>query len=299
MKKLLLIFLMASIAFAGGMTDSLRVTKSIKTKRLYVDSTALVDSLSSTKRIHAPSANFVELSSGSIPYQNSSGFLANGPIYTDGTNIAVGKTSLETWGPSKVIQVGGTGAISASPTESNGLIYILNNAYHDGTNFKPMYGTGSSYATMYAQSNNGVHSWYSNSGLTADTAFTPTVRMKLDTNGNLTVSNKISSLRDSTSDLIATNSVNGNTGTFSGVVKVDSLNSTKGITSTGRIVGTDVAVSDSVTGNTGTFTGRVKAQSVGELYGTDSVCAIKGHFATTVTSGTASAQYVTATTCLS
>jgi hypothetical protein len=72
---------------------------------------------------------------------------------------------------------------------------------------------------------------------------------------------KVTSTRDSTQDIVATDSIKGVTGTFSGTVKVDSLNSTKGITTTGRFVGTDLQATDTVKGVSGTFSGTVSGDS--------------------------------------
>ncbi len=60
---------------------------------------------------------------------------------------------------------------------------------------------------------------------------------------------------------VTTDSLKAVTGTFSGTVNVDSLNSNKGITTTGRFVGTDLQATDTVKGVSGTFSGTVSGDS--------------------------------------
>lgn len=123
---------------------------------------------------------------GYVQYLSNSKKLINAPMYTNGANVSVGKGSVEAWSTGNfALQIGGASAILTKASEVQNGTYYMNNAYNDNSGFKPyVNGAAAMYSTSSADGN---HAWFSNTGLTADIVFTPTVAMSLSSGGVLNI----------------------------------------------------------------------------------------------------------------
>jgi hypothetical protein len=292
------------IAGAGQRTDTLYTSGGAYLTRLSTPAAGITRANIDTSKIRAllvDSLKLNNLTAGYMPYANSVKKLVNSSIFTDGTNVAVGKGSVAAWvGSYRAIEVGGNAAIMGRSTETGAdNAFFTSNAYFDGA--WKSFAIGAS--AMLRIGTNGLAFFY-NSSLTANTAFTPTIRASIDTAGagsfrkltadtvivNNTTANTLLMSNASKSTVSAsaynagTNTITANlagnisgaTGTFTGNVNVDSLNSTKGIkatTFTGNLAG-------NISGATGTFTGNVNVDS---LNSTKGIKATTGTFSTGIT----------------
>ena len=75
------------------------------------------------------------------------------------------------------------GALAGSGTDN---FRMFANTYYDGAYKK----IGTGFSTIYEQAS-GSHVWYSNASSSANATFTPTERMRIDSNGDLTLSGKL------------------------------------------------------------------------------------------------------------
>lgn len=139
--------------------------------------------------------------------------LIDGIIYDNGSSIGVGKTSLETWSGTYVAaQVGGNNAMMSTAAEgAGGAFFFLNNLYYDGT-WKRI----STDEIARIQLQDGRIRFYANGPGPADSAFIPTVRVIIDSNGVATLGSVLSydgsategAYFDANNNLVATESVN-------------------------------------------------------------------------------------------
>lgn len=172
--------------------DTIIATK-LKAKNGYFDSLYIAmvlkaDSINAAKiRVGKISADSIFNNAGTagyVQYLSNSKKLINAPIYTDGKNVAIGKSSVETWSSSyKALQVGGNCSIMGTNGEYSGQATLyLNNCYLDASaTWKPMV---SGYASIFRNAGS-YFSWQIGSNLTADASFTPTTIMSLSESGIL------------------------------------------------------------------------------------------------------------------
>ena len=101
-------------------------------------------------------------------------------------NLGLGVTPSTSWESARrVFQVGGAGALWAS-TSGAGTLFLSNNTYYDGTNFRYINTSGASYI---AQQTDGSFTFNRASSGTAGNAITFNQAMTLDASGNLLVGN--------------------------------------------------------------------------------------------------------------
>jgi hypothetical protein len=99
-------------------------------------------------------------------------------------NLGLGVTPSASWQSTRrVLQVGGSAALWAGSSGA-GSLFLSNNAYFDGTNFRYLNTSGASYL---AQATDGSYSFHQAASGTAGNAISFTQAMTLDSGGNLTV----------------------------------------------------------------------------------------------------------------
>ena len=99
-------------------------------------------------------------------------------------NLGLGVTPSASWQSARrVVQVGGSAALWSSSSGA-GSLFLSNNAYFDGTNFRYLNTSGASYL---AQSTDGSFSFNQAASGTAGNAISFTQAMTLDASGNLLV----------------------------------------------------------------------------------------------------------------
>lgn len=195
-----------SPTITGTLTaDTLKLTNGINATGGSFSSTVKADSVNSTKNITAPSVKLTNLTSGYFPYQNNSGILANGPIFTNGTNVSVCKSSVEAWSSGyRALQVGANTAIFSDVTESGtSNTWFSTNLYHDGA-WKPQM---SGQSQMLSFGSSGVV-YQHDTGVVADVGFNPTTRFSWTLAGGLNVASK---------------------GTFTNIASGDTVSAKKGL----------------------------------------------------------------------
>jgi len=101
-------------------------------------------------------------------------------------NLGLGVTPSTSWQSTRrILQVGGSAALWAS-SGSAGTLFLSNNTYYDGTNFRYLNTSGASYL---AQQTDGSYSFNQAASGTAGNAIAFNQAMTLDASGNLTVPN--------------------------------------------------------------------------------------------------------------
>jgi hypothetical protein len=107
-------------------------------------------------------------------------------------NLGLGVTPSASWQSTRrVLQVGGSAALWAGSSGS-GSLFLSNNAYFDGTNFRYLNTSGASY---FAQLTDGSYSFHQAASGTAGNAISFTQAMTLDASGNLLVGTTTSTAR--------------------------------------------------------------------------------------------------------
>ena len=118
-----------------------------------------------------------------VLYLNGSKVATSGSALTfDGTNLGLGVTP-STWDSGRrVFQIGGNGALWGQSSGS-GFLFLSNNLYYDGTNFRYLNTAASAYYTIASDSS---HRWYQAVSGTAGNVITVgDPKMILDLSGNL------------------------------------------------------------------------------------------------------------------
>lgn len=120
---------------------------------------------------------------GYVQYLSSTKKFINSPVFTNGTNVAIGKSSVASWrNIFRAVQVGGNSAIMGEYAESGtGNTHYMTNTYYDDGFWKTFV---DGYSTMLRMGSGGFN-WFLNSGLTAGTTFSPTSIMSLSNTGIL------------------------------------------------------------------------------------------------------------------
>ena len=108
--------------------------------------------------------------------------VADFAVFDSSGNLGLGVTPSTSWQSTRrVFQIGGAGAVWAA-TSGAGTLFLSNNTYYDGTNFRYINTSGASYI---AQQTDGSFSFNRASSDTAGNAITFTQAMLLDPSGNL------------------------------------------------------------------------------------------------------------------
>jgi hypothetical protein len=116
-----------------------------------------------------------------VPVAHTNGRLINSIIYDNAAAVGINRVP-ETWDSLyNALQIGGTAAILSDKLEAAGsALFLLQNAYYDGDWKRIIADETTQYIHV-----GGSHIWLSDASGTADTAFTPTERMRLTAAGNL------------------------------------------------------------------------------------------------------------------
>ena len=110
------------------------------------------------------------------------GGAASGYIFNDG-NVGLGVTPSAWDNTRRVLQVGGSGSVWTN-TSGSGFLFVMNNAYYDGTNYKYL---NTDEASYYAQTTAGDHSFVTAASGTAGNNVTFTERFRVLNGGNIAI----------------------------------------------------------------------------------------------------------------
>lgn len=138
-----------------------------------------------TSVVNLPSTGSINFASSDVTVTHSTNTLtfagaSSGYIFNDG-NVGLGVTPSAWDSTRRVLQIGGSGSLWTN-TSGNGFLFLLNNAYYDGTNYKYLHTDEASY---YAQTTAGAHSFATAASGTAGNNVTFTERFHIDNSGNV------------------------------------------------------------------------------------------------------------------
>lgn len=144
-----------------------------------------VTDITMTGTLYLPATGVLNFGSGDVTVTASTNTLtfagaASGYIFNGG-NVGIGVTPSAWDSTRRVLQIGGSGSLWTN-TSGNGFLFLMNNAYYDGTNYKYL---NTDEASYYAQTTAGAHSFATAASGTAGTNVTFTERFHIDNSGNV------------------------------------------------------------------------------------------------------------------